>query len=198
MFLFVLLAGATTTMDLWSHVPSFVGGGGLVAFAEVIRRAYTTRVKKQEKDAVLADGKDARDTARDADDSRSFLTEANAERRETLRKVEAQASEITRLSVEIAKCTAKHELSELRDAEKDAQLKHLNLSLEMTQQLVTKQREEIDAQERVIEAQGREIIDGHNQIGELKTQFAALKDQFEGLVKQTMGVRSISDFPGPG
>jgi chromosome segregation ATPase len=192
MLLFVLLTGATTTMDLWSHIPSFLGGGGVVAFAEVIRRAYTTRVKERENEAKLADGKDARD----ADDSRSFVLEANAERRDTLRKVEAQASEITRLSVELARYTAKHELNELRDAEKDAQLKHMNLSLEMTQQLVTKQREEIDAQERVIEAQGREISNGHQQIGELQAQFAALKGQFEDLVKQSMGVRSISEMPG--
>lgn len=190
---FLLLAGAAS-MDILPHALSGIGGGAIAYIVMELRKAFTTYIKNKEHTAVLEDGKEKRD----ADDSRSFATEAHAERRETLRKVEAQAEEITRLSVEIAKCTAKHELNELRDAEKDAQLKHLNLSLEMTQQLVTKQREEIDAQERVIEAQGREIIDMHTQTAGLKSEFSALKEQFDELVKRTMGVRSISEIPGPG
>lgn len=183
----VLIVLAAAASDILPHLTSAFGGGVLAYIAVEIRKAYTTYAKKQEHREELDDKKETRE----ADDSRSFALEANLERKETLRKVEAQAAEITRLSVEIARCTAKHELNELRDAEKDAQIRQLNVSLELTQQLVARQKEEISAQEQVIGAQGLDIIGLHSQIGELRSSL-------DTLVKQVMGVKSISEVPGPG
>lgn len=148
---------------------TFFFGGGIVALAEVIRRAYTTRMKREEHGDTLQDKREARE----ADDSRAFVHEANAERRATLERVDRQAAEITRLSVEIAKCTAKHELMEERDAEKEKQIQQLTVALDMTSQLVTRQREEIAAQELVIESQGRDLVSLHIELTGLKASFDA-------------------------
>lgn len=158
---------STVGMELLAQLPGMLGGGGLVMLAEVLRRAYTTKVRREEHESELHDRKDIRDN----EDSRSFVTEARAERKSTMQRVEIQAAEITRLSVEVAKCTAKHDAMESRYLEKDRQLDQLTASLQATLDLVQTQREEIGAQELVIESQGRDIIGLHAELTQLKAAF---------------------------
>lgn len=170
-----------------TQLPSMLGGGGIVLLAEVLRKIYTTRVKEREHGATLSETR----SAREADDSRSFVLEANSERRATLEKVEQQAARITQLSVSIARCEEKHVANELREVEKDEEIRRLSTALDMTQQLVAKQRAENQAQEETINRQGRDIETLHAQLVELRASF----DKF---VKQQLGINSLSQIPGGG
>ena len=170
-----------------TQLPGLLGGGGLVLIAEVLRKMYTTRVREREHQASLSETR----SAREADDSRSFVLEANSERRATLDKVERQAQQITQLSVAVARCEEKHAANELREAEKDEEIRRLSTALDMTQQLVSKQRAENEMQKETIVRQGRDIEGLHSQLD-------ALRAQFDTFVKQQLGVNSISQIPGGG
>lgn len=174
--------GVQAFVGVLTAIVSYKGGDALW---NAISRIHA---KKRDADLAVATLAERR-AAREDDDSKSLVLDANAERRATMRKVEEQAAEITRLSVAVARCEEKHVASEAREREKDEKIEEqhreiasLRIDLDMTRQLADRQREEITK------------LDGD--VASLTTQLADMRDSFDAFVKTAMGVRSISEVPG--
>lgn len=166
-------------------IGTILGGGVLGAVAKYARDVYVARARREEH----AERTDEKRAKREDDITRDFAVDAIAERKATMAKVEQQATEITRLSVAVARCEEKHAASELRERAKDAEI-------EEQRGEIASLRTTVDLQAQLVERQREEIAKLDGDVSSLTTQLTDLRDSFDAFVKGAMGVRSISEVPG--